>query len=142
MPHLFVPALDEFVPMGMYCTTTARYDQATGNNSWGQVTSMSARTDFPDTVISGNRLVLSTPAPSKITARLAWSGGGNDVGIAVNGVVVAFTSSDTTPQTVSYTFTPAAGDLVALVTNPGTTGVGNRSVQAGQTTSYLIAEPA
>jgi hypothetical protein len=140
MPHLFVPALDAFVPMGMYLTTTARYDS--GNNTWAQVLAQAARSDFPSTVLNSNRLQLVTPMPTLLTARGTWSGSGNNIGIAVNGTLVAQTSGGTTPQTVTYTYTQAAGDLVSLVTNPTNTSVGNRTVQSGQTTTYLTAEPA
>ena len=60
----------------------------------------------------------------------------------VNGTQVAASSGGTTPQTVTYTYTPTPGDVVTIRTNPSTTGVGNRTVQSGQTTTYLTADPA
>ncbi len=133
-------AVRVFVPMGMYLTTTGRYDGS--NNTWAQITSMAARTDYPSTVLNSNRLQLITPAPTMLTARAAWSGNGNNVGIAVNGTLVASSSAGTTPQTVTYTYTPAVGDLVALLTNPTNSSVGSRTITSGQTTTYLTAEPA
>jgi hypothetical protein len=127
-------------PMGMYCTVTQRYD--TANNTWAQITNMSARSDFPGTVMSGNGLVLPA-GPLLLTGRGTWEGTVPDVAIYVDGVLRADSTAlaDEVSKQITFSFSAAGGEIATLWTNPSSTGTANRVVQSGELYTYLTATP-
>lgn len=141
MPYIYVPATDAFVPMGMYCTVTQRYDSS--NNTWAQVLNMAPHPSHPGTVMSGNGIVVPAGAQT-ITARCTWSGPGCDLAIYVNGTKVSDSASlpDAAAETITYSFTAVGGEVVTMYVNPYNNSTASRIVQSGQANTYLITEAA
>lgn len=124
-------------PMGMDKSTS----QVVPRNAWTDLTGMVIRSGFPQSVISGDKLVAGASMTVAFTARVGYSsivaGGAQQLmRVVKNGTVVVASGNASSGITGTVTFESGA-DTLSLQASSSLSTTGSRTIASGAANTYL-----